>query len=124
VESLEVEVSSFGKDASALGAAALVYDQILSVPDSNFLEDLDLNEAAIEQEISRLEVRPLRSSKGSIREDSERLSSHGNAWTEPDVISFVIRWASVWNTPGIAGLDARLPGLRREQVCVSSGVCF
>jgi predicted NBD/HSP70 family sugar kinase len=56
VESLEVEVSSFGKDASALGAAALVYDQILSVPDSNFLEDLDLNEAAIEQEISRLEV--------------------------------------------------------------------
>jgi hypothetical protein len=56
VESLEVEVSSFGKDASALGAAALVYDQIRSVPDSNFLEDLDLNEAAIEQEISRLEV--------------------------------------------------------------------
>jgi len=36
---------------TALGAAALVYDQILSVPDSNFLEDLDLNEAAIEQEI-------------------------------------------------------------------------
>ena len=56
VESLEVEVSSFGKDASALGAAALVYDQILSVPDSNFLEDLDLNEGAIEQEISRLGV--------------------------------------------------------------------
>jgi predicted NBD/HSP70 family sugar kinase len=48
VESLEIEVSSFGKDASALGGAALVYDQILSVPDSNFLEDLDLNEAAIE----------------------------------------------------------------------------
>ena len=56
MESLEVEVSSFGKDASALGAAALVYDQMLSVPDSNFLEDLDLSEAAIEQEISRLEV--------------------------------------------------------------------
>ena len=56
MESLEVEVSSFGTDASALGAAALVYDQILSVPDSNFLEDLDLNEAAIEQEISRLGV--------------------------------------------------------------------
>jgi len=56
VESLEVEVSSFGTDASALGAAALVYDQILSVPDSNFLEDLDLNEGAIEQEISRLGV--------------------------------------------------------------------
>jgi hypothetical protein len=48
VESLEIEVSSFGKDGSALGGAALVYDQILSVPDSNFLEDLDLNEAAIE----------------------------------------------------------------------------
>ena len=48
VESLEIEVSSFGKDSSALGGAALVYDQILSVPDSNFLEDLDLNEAAIE----------------------------------------------------------------------------
>jgi hypothetical protein len=44
VESLEIEVSSFGKDGSALGGAALVYDQILSVPDSNFLEDLDLNE--------------------------------------------------------------------------------
>ena len=56
VESLEIEVSSFGKDASALGAAALVYDQILSVPDSNFLEDLDLNEAVIEQEISRFGI--------------------------------------------------------------------
>ena len=50
MENLEVQVCSFGKDASALGAAALVYDQILSVPDSNFLEDLDLNEAASEQE--------------------------------------------------------------------------
>ena len=40
VEKLEIEVSSFGKDSSALGGAALVYDQILSVPDSNFLEDL------------------------------------------------------------------------------------
>jgi predicted NBD/HSP70 family sugar kinase len=40
VEKLEIEVSSFGKDGSALGGAALVYDQILSVPDSNFLEDL------------------------------------------------------------------------------------
>jgi hypothetical protein len=49
VESLQVEVSSFGKDASALGGTALVYDQMLSVPDSNFLEDLDLNEVAIEQ---------------------------------------------------------------------------
>jgi predicted NBD/HSP70 family sugar kinase len=40
VEKLEIEVSSFGKDSSALGGAALVYDEILSVPDSNFLEDL------------------------------------------------------------------------------------
>jgi hypothetical protein len=37
---LEVEVSAFGKDSAALGGAALVYDQMLSVPDSNFLEDL------------------------------------------------------------------------------------
>jgi predicted NBD/HSP70 family sugar kinase len=40
VEKLAIEVSSFGKDSSALGGAALVYDEILSVPDSNFLEDL------------------------------------------------------------------------------------
>jgi predicted NBD/HSP70 family sugar kinase len=40
VEKLEIEVSSFGKDSSALGGAALVYDEILSVPDSSFLEDL------------------------------------------------------------------------------------
>jgi hypothetical protein len=48
VENLEIVLSSLGKDASALGAAALVYDQVLSVPDSNFLEDLDFNETAIE----------------------------------------------------------------------------
>jgi len=48
VETLQIEVSSFGKYGSALGGAALVYDQILSVPDSNFLEDLDLNAVAIE----------------------------------------------------------------------------
>ena len=40
VENLKIEVSSFGKDSSALGGAALVYDQILAVPDSRFLEDL------------------------------------------------------------------------------------
>jgi predicted NBD/HSP70 family sugar kinase len=40
VEKLEVEVSAFGQDSSALGGAALVYDQMLSVPDSNFLQDL------------------------------------------------------------------------------------
>jgi predicted NBD/HSP70 family sugar kinase len=61
VESLEVEISSFGKDASALGAAALVYDHILSVPDSTFLEDLDLNEAATGQEISMLAHDSMRS---------------------------------------------------------------
>ena len=48
VESLQIEVSAFGKDGPALGGAALVYNQILSVPDSNFLEDLDLHEAAMQ----------------------------------------------------------------------------
>jgi predicted NBD/HSP70 family sugar kinase len=48
VESLQIEVSAFGKDGPALGGAALVYNQILSVPDSNFLEDLDLQEAAMQ----------------------------------------------------------------------------
>jgi predicted NBD/HSP70 family sugar kinase len=47
VEDLEIEVSSFGKDSSALGGAALVFDRIFSVPDSNFLEDLDLSEPAL-----------------------------------------------------------------------------
>ena len=44
VEDLEIDVSSFGKDSSALGGAALVFDRIFSVPDSSFLEDLDLSE--------------------------------------------------------------------------------
>jgi predicted NBD/HSP70 family sugar kinase len=48
VEDLEIDVSSFGKDSSALGGAALVFDRIFSVPDSNFLEDLDLSEGAID----------------------------------------------------------------------------
>jgi predicted NBD/HSP70 family sugar kinase len=48
VEDLEIEVSSFGKDSSALGGAALVFDRIFSVPDSNFLEDLDLSEPVID----------------------------------------------------------------------------
>jgi hypothetical protein len=39
---------SFGKDSFALGGTGLVYDQILSLPGSELLEDLDLNEAAIE----------------------------------------------------------------------------
>jgi hypothetical protein len=37
-----------------------------------------------------LRLRPLKSNKGFIREDSERGSRRGNTWTEPDVISFVI----------------------------------
>ena len=41
------EKSRAGQGASAL-RFHLVYDQILSVPDSNFLEDLDLNEAALD----------------------------------------------------------------------------
>jgi predicted NBD/HSP70 family sugar kinase len=44
VENLEIGLSSFGKDSSALGGAALVYDRIFSVPDSNFLKDLALNQ--------------------------------------------------------------------------------
>ena len=47
VEELEIDVSSFGTDSSALGGAALVLDRIFSVPDSNFLEDLELSEPAI-----------------------------------------------------------------------------
>jgi predicted NBD/HSP70 family sugar kinase len=46
VDNLQIDVSSIGKDSAALGGAALVYDQILSVPDSNFLEDLDLAEGS------------------------------------------------------------------------------
>jgi hypothetical protein len=34
----------------------------------------------------------LRSRKGFIREDSERIRGHGNAWMSLDVISFVIGW--------------------------------
>jgi predicted NBD/HSP70 family sugar kinase len=40
VENLEITVSSFGKDSSALGGAALVYDRVFSVPNLDFLEDL------------------------------------------------------------------------------------
>jgi predicted NBD/HSP70 family sugar kinase len=43
VGSLEIGLSSFGKDCSALGGAALVFDRIFSVPDSNFLKDFGLN---------------------------------------------------------------------------------
>ena len=39
-----------------------------------------------------LRLRPLRSRKGFIREDSERIRGHGNTWMALDVISFVIRW--------------------------------
>jgi predicted NBD/HSP70 family sugar kinase len=38
VENLEIELSSFGQDSSALGGAALVYDRLFSVPDRNFLK--------------------------------------------------------------------------------------
>ena len=41
VEKLEIDLSSFGGDSSALGGAALVFDRIFSVPDSNFLKDFD-----------------------------------------------------------------------------------
>ena len=39
-----------------------------------------------------LRIRPLRSGKGFIREDLERISLRGNAWMDLDVIGFVIRW--------------------------------
>jgi len=39
-----------------------------------------------------LSLCPAKSRKGFIREDSERVGCHGNGWTEPDVISFVIGW--------------------------------
>jgi predicted NBD/HSP70 family sugar kinase len=40
VEDLEITVSALGRDSSALGGAALVYDRIFSVPNVDFLEDL------------------------------------------------------------------------------------
>jgi predicted NBD/HSP70 family sugar kinase len=40
VEELEIEVSTFGRDAAALGGAALVFNGLFSVPDSSFLDDL------------------------------------------------------------------------------------
>ena len=46
VDNLEIELSSFGKDSSALGGAALLFDRIFSLPDSNFLQDFDLNESS------------------------------------------------------------------------------
>jgi predicted NBD/HSP70 family sugar kinase len=46
VDNLEIALSSFGKDSSALGGAALVFDRIFSVPDSNFLHDFDSIESS------------------------------------------------------------------------------
>jgi predicted NBD/HSP70 family sugar kinase len=46
VASLEIGPSSFGKDCCAVGGAALVFDRIFSVPDSNFLKDFDLKESS------------------------------------------------------------------------------
>ena len=46
VENLEIDLSSFGEDSSALGGAAVLFDRIFSVPDSNFLQDFDLHEAS------------------------------------------------------------------------------
>jgi predicted NBD/HSP70 family sugar kinase len=37
VENLEIDLSSFGQDSSALGGAALVYDRIFNVPEAIFL---------------------------------------------------------------------------------------
>jgi predicted NBD/HSP70 family sugar kinase len=46
VGNLEIGLSSFGKDCCAIGGAALVFDRIFSVPDSNFLKDFDLKESS------------------------------------------------------------------------------
>jgi hypothetical protein len=46
VGKLEIGPSSFGKDCCAIGGAALVFDRIFSVPDSNFLKDFDLKESS------------------------------------------------------------------------------
>jgi hypothetical protein len=42
-----------------------------------------------------LRLRPLRSRKGFIREDSGRIRGHGNAWMALDVITIVIRWPAL-----------------------------
>jgi predicted NBD/HSP70 family sugar kinase len=41
VEDLEITVSAFERDSSALGGAALVYARVFSVPNVDFLEDLE-----------------------------------------------------------------------------------
>jgi predicted NBD/HSP70 family sugar kinase len=40
VEGLEIEVSALGRDCTALGGAALVFNSVFSVPDASFLDDL------------------------------------------------------------------------------------
>lgn len=42
VANLEIQVSSFGRDAAALGGAALVFNDMFSVPDASFLSGLSL----------------------------------------------------------------------------------
>jgi hypothetical protein len=52
--------------------------------------------------------RPARSRTGFIREDSGRVSSHGNAWMELDVISFVVIPPSVALCCHFSGCFGRL----------------
>jgi len=68
-----------------------------------------------------LRLRPVRSWKGFIREDSERVSGHGNAWMALDVISFVIGWRSVWRRPKSQYLTAcfRDENGRQRLMCYS-----
>ncbi len=42
VANLEIQVSSFGRDAAAFGGAALVFNDMFSVPDASFLSGLSL----------------------------------------------------------------------------------
>jgi hypothetical protein len=64
-----------------------------------------------------LRLRPLRSKNGFIREDSERESRHGNSWTEPDVISFVIGWPLFGD---IRNRNSRQPVFVIKNFCDSS----
>jgi len=68
-----------------------------------------------------LRLRPARSRKSFFEEDSERVSRHGNGWTEPDVISFVIGWPAfgdgeVQIVPEGGGDDITLDFMRLKYV--------
>jgi hypothetical protein len=69
------------------------------------------------------DLRPLRSRKDFIREDSGRVRNDGNAWMALDVISIVIRWPAFGDTRNrsigqlVAGmkLDGSVGSVRKKQ---------